>query len=142
MIMERCECSMSGPKKLKSSNSTPSSVTSTIGFPAASGRTRRVPMCTENVSPGPASSVGTETDPLPAASGALTIKVMLRIRFWPELRRDNAAFTSIRFAPRAVAFELPKSAESRLTGESLGKSILWLSPCACRESALTAARAM
>ena len=81
-------------------------------------------MWTEKVSPGPASSVGTETDPLPAASGVLTMSVMLRIRFWLELRRDRAAFTSIRFAPRAVALELPKSSESRLTGESLGKSIL------------------
>ncbi len=73
----------------------------------------------ENVSPGPASSVGSETDPFPAASCALTIRVMLRIFFWLELRKDSAAFTSIKFAPRVVALELPKSSESRLIGESL-----------------------
>ena len=99
-------------------------------------------MWTEKVSPGPASSVGTETEPFPAASCVLTISVMLRIRFWPELRRDSAAFTSMRFAPRAVALELPKSSDSRLTGESLGKSILWLSVCACRADRTRPRRAL
>src|SRR5579862_23972 len=82
-------------------------------------------MWMEKVSPGPASSVGTETDPLPAASCALTISVMLRMRFWPELRRDSAVLTSMRFAPpRAVVTGGLKSVVSELTGESLGKLIL------------------
>src|ERR1700682_5587419 len=94
-------------------------------------------MWIENGPPGPGASVGTETDPFPPeASDALTISVMLRMRFWPELRNDSAAFTSMRFAPRIVALELPKSSESRLTGESLGKSILWLSACPLAQNPL------
>src|SRR6202051_896047 len=54
----------------------------------------------------------------------MTSNVMPRMRRELELRRDSAACKSSSIAPpRAISLESPKSAETTVTGESLGRSI-------------------
>src|ERR1700693_5375339 len=55
----------------------------------------------------------------------MTSSVIPRMRRALELRSERAACKSSSIAPpRAVSFESPKSAETTVTGESLGRSIL------------------
>ena len=46
---------------------------------------------------------------------------MLRIRFWPELRKDSAAFTSMRFAPPRGGVGIAEIGRKQADRRILGK---------------------
>src|SRR5579862_5177234 len=110
----------------------PSRLISTGAEPeACSGRSSRRSTRTGKLSCGPTSRLVTVTEPLPpgVASCAITSRVIPRMRRALELRNDRAACRSSSMAPpRAISLESPKSAETTVTGESFGRSILGNTP--------------
>src|SRR6478609_1051546 len=84
-------------------------------------------MRTGKVSPGEMSRLGTDTEALPpgVTSWASTISVIPRMRRWLELRSESEVCKSRTTAPpRGNGRDWPQSAATKVTGESLGKSIL------------------